>query len=109
VIPDRSYPRIFHSPGIEPWILGLLLDVKPRSLLDIGCGHGFWGFVVRRRIGVVYAVGLDIDSAKAREARAVYDDVVIGDASAPPFRDRSFDSVLAVEVLHGLRDPPQGC
>lgn len=74
-------------------------------MLEISCGHGCWGFVVRRHVGVAYVVGLDIESAKAREARAVYDDVVVGDASAPPFRDRSFDSVLAVEVLRGLRDP----
>jgi len=25
MIPDRDYPRVFHSPGLEPWILGLLL------------------------------------------------------------------------------------
>jgi len=63
------------------------------------------GFVARRRNGVVYAVGLGVDSAKAREARAVYDDAVVGDASAPPFRDQSFDSVPTVEVLRGLREP----
>jgi len=52
-----------------------LLDVRLRSLLNIVCGHGF--------IGVSYVVGLDIDSAKAREARAVYDDIIVGNASAP--------------------------
>jgi|GEM_PF-7023576 len=46
IIADREYPKIFHSPGLEPWVLGILLRVKPNSLVDVGCGYGFWGFIV---------------------------------------------------------------
>jgi len=103
IIADTKYPQIFHSPGLEPWILGLLLNVKPRSLLDVGCGYGFWSFIIRRRISSVsYIVGIEISSEKIQKAKTIYD-VVLADARYPPFRSKSFNAVLAVEVLHGLK------
>jgi len=103
MIPDRDYPRVFHSPGLEPWILGLLIDARPRGVLDVGCGYGFWGFVVRSRVsGVDYIVGLDLDFGRVVRAGGLYDGVVVADAVFPPFREGVFDVVLAVEVLHGL-------
>jgi protein-L-isoaspartate O-methyltransferase len=38
---DSEYSLTFHSPGIEPWITGLLKNFKPSSVLDVGCGLGF--------------------------------------------------------------------
>jgi len=105
MIPDRDYPRVFHSPGLEPWILGLLIDAKPRGILDVGCGYGFWGFVVRGRVsGVDYIVGLDLDFGRVVRAGGLYDGGVVVAANAvfPPFREGVFDVVLAVEVLQGL-------
>ena len=103
MIPDRDYPRVFHSPGLEPWILGLLIDARPRSILDVGCGYGFWGFVVRSRVSSVdYIVGLDLDFGRVVRAGGLYDGVV-ANAVFPPFREGVFDVVLAVEGLHGLK------
>jgi len=100
---DYEYTRVFHSPGLEPWVLGVLLSIKPSSLLDIGCGYGFWGFIAKRSAdSLSYVVGLDLDSDRLARAKAVYDDVVLADARRLPFRASSFDTVLAIEVLHGL-------
>jgi len=44
---DLNYTLTFHSPGIEPWVLGLLKQVRPRSVLDVGCGLGLWGLILR--------------------------------------------------------------
>jgi SAM-dependent methyltransferase len=72
-------------------------------MLDVGCGYGFWGFICSRCINSLkYVVGFDIDLDKVRKAKPIYDDVLLADAKAPPFRGGSFDAVLAVEVLHGL-------
>jgi len=109
MIPDRDYIRVylrvFHSPGLEPWILGLLIATRPRSILDVGCGYGFWGFVVRSCVsGVDYIVGLDLDFERVVRAGGfgLYDGVVVANAVFPPFREGVFDVVLAVDVLHGL-------
>lgn len=55
---DVEYPVLFHSPGLEPWILGLLLEFKPRTMLDVGCGYGFWGFIVKRRLFLITLIML---------------------------------------------------
>jgi len=100
---DLYYPMIFHSPGLEPWILGLLQESKPKSMLEVGCGYGFWGFIAKMRINSInYTVGLDLDFEKVSKAKAIFDDVLLADARFPPIREKSFDAVLSVEVLHGL-------
>jgi len=103
LIADRNYSKIFHSPGLEPWVLGVLLRVKPNSMVDVGCGYGFWGFIAKRRINSLgYVVGLDLDRDRLIKAKVAYDDIVLADARRLPFRASSFDAVLAIEVLHGL-------
>jgi len=66
---DSRYTLTFHSPGIEPWVLGLLKQVRPRSVLDVGCGLGLWGLILRGYLGVSHIVGVDIDSNKVEFAR----------------------------------------
>lgn len=58
-VADTEYPAVFHSPGLEPWVLGTLLRVKLNSMVDAGCGYGFWGFIAKRRVNSLsYVVGL---------------------------------------------------
>ena len=47
LVPDEDYPRIFHSPGLEPWVFGILLRTKPNSMIDVGCGYGFWALLLK--------------------------------------------------------------
>ena len=102
---DTEYPKVFHSSGLEPWVLGVLLRVKPNSMVDVGCGYGFWGFIAKRRINSLsYVVGLDLDRDRLIKAKVAYDDMVLADAKKLPFRASSFDAVLAIEVLHGLEE-----
>ena len=47
LIYDREYTWIFHSSGLEPWVCGLLRRLKPVSVLDVGCGLGYWGLILK--------------------------------------------------------------
>ncbi len=59
---DKNYSKNFHSPGLEPWVLGVLLRVKLNNMVDTSCGHGFWGFIAKRRINSLsYVAGFDLD------------------------------------------------
>ena len=76
---------------------------SPR-VLDIGCGTGF-NLEQTGALGVRGAVGLDL-SAKAltfcRERGLAQ--LVRGDAAQPPFGDRTFDVVLALDLIEHVED-----
>jgi ribosomal protein L11 methylase PrmA len=78
---DSEYTFTFHSPGLEPWVLGLLRQFKPKSVLDVGCGPGFWGFILKGYLGVPRVVGVDIDPVKVELAKMfnVYDELYVSD------------------------------
>jgi SAM-dependent methyltransferase len=74
----------------------------PAPLLDLGCGDGHF-------VQVVFGaadVGIDLEVGKAREAagRGVYRHVDAASAARIPFRDGSFQSVLANCALEHMPD-----
>lgn len=89
--------------------LAWLRAIRPAIMLDIGCGKGesIPGFASLRSAGQMrdlQVVGLDIFAPYLRDARdrGVIDDAVLGDARKLPFRIRSFDVSVAVEVIEHL-------
>ncbi len=75
-------------------------DRRFASVLDLGCGTGLMGEALRDRTD--HLTGVDFSPAmiaKARE-RAVYDELLVGDAVAP-MRERpsGFDLIVAADVL----------
>lgn len=80
---------------LEATILSVPSDVK--SILDVGCGNGR----VTNRLLLLcpYIVGLDISR---RALQFVQTKTYIGSADDLPFEDKSFDLVLATELLEHL-------
>jgi SAM-dependent methyltransferase len=83
-----------------------LLGVK---FLDVGCGHGKWGYLVkkyRRRTpeGSVSVTGVDLFEPHIAPLvrEGVYDSVMVASAINMPFADKSFDSTIACEILEHL-------
>jgi len=76
---NEEYTYIFHGPGLEPWLVGLLKSIKPRAVLDIGCGLGFWDLVLKDYLGI--AIGVDVDHSKVEFARSlgIYDELYVSD------------------------------
>ena len=80
-----------------------------RSVLDIGCGDGFFTIQLWDRGGCRSIVGIDavpgaIETAIANSKdRAVK--FMVGDVQKLPFPDNSFDLVLAQSVLHHVDNP----
>ncbi len=81
----------------------LLAQLGPRpgeSVLDVGCGTGYFARSLARAAGRV--VGIDPDVAAIEYARrhaAVDEHYLIGDARALPFPDRHFDYAVAMTSL----------
>lgn len=86
-----------------------LLDLHPReSLLDVGCGTGWF----TRRVAAEGAqvVGLDRDAealAYAQRRSVEPTSYVHGDATCLPFANGSFDAVLSIAALCFVEQWPQ--
>jgi len=98
----RSSPREVN----EFWLPAVGLDAGVTSssrLLDVGCGTGRLAVPLSLRCRVV---GVDVSRemigvARAKGSPATF---ILGEAGRLPFRDRTFDTALAVMVLHLVQD-----
>jgi len=85
----RAHAKVFSSK----------LDRGAQSCLDVGCGRGFF-----KVIQDFYSVGCDIYQSsliKARE-KGYYDNLVRCDVRQLPFKPKSFDIAICVEVIEHL-------
>jgi 2-polyprenyl-3-methyl-5-hydroxy-6-metoxy-1,4-benzoquinol methylase len=83
----------------------LALAGSPKQVLDVGCSSGYLARRLAERGATV--VGIDNDEQAAEEARAVCEQVLVGDVESMelPFPQHSFDVVLCGDVVEHLRDP----
>lgn len=82
-----------------------ILEERPESVLDVGCGSGI--LLERLRAAGVPSIGLD-PSSKAMERVAEKGlEAIRGDAADLPFEDGRFDWVTMRHVAHHLADVPR--
>jgi SAM-dependent methyltransferase len=74
-----------------------------RRVLDIGCRYGA---LTSRYVAGNDVVGIDVDREALEKAAELGIETIWADAEEPlPFEDRSFDIVVAGELLEHVRDP----
>lgn len=83
-----------------------LLPPPGRATLDLGCGEGRAGDVLRELGHRVTGVDAAPSLARLASHTGAYDEVVVADASALPFPDCSFDLVIAFMSLQDMDDAP---
>ena len=114
---DSPNHRKYTSPSkVYAWHLRLVLNrifelvasTNPKSVLDAGCGEGFVVDALKRRLPEVKFTGVDHSNAAIAYAKEHFSDSGFfrsGNLYKLPFSDRSFDTVLCLEVLEHLDDP----
>ncbi len=82
---------------------GRVLDKQGQSILDIGCGRGEPIRFINRH-GRFFTVGVDAFEPYLRECQrcGTHNEYVLCDIRRLPFRRKSFDVVLCLEVLEHL-------
>jgi|GEM_PF-4427551 len=78
----------------------IFLTYGCRRILDAGCGFGWFG---RYKPEGVEVIGVDINEDKLKIAQT-YEKVVKGNVCFLPFRDSSFDGILASHILEHVQN-----
>lgn len=102
--PSSGYARNHRPQGTHEVILKLV--PAESRVLDVGCATGYLGEALSDRGCLVW--GLDRDAEAVGRARPHYQDVCVLDldeAERLPWPERSFDVIIAGDVLEHLRDP----
>ena len=81
------------------------LKIKPRYILDLGCGPGYFSRRLKKYYPNAQVVGFDMAYVMLQQARAKQGwrkkwFLVNGDMMAMPFADGLFDLVFANQVIH---------
>lgn len=77
------------------------------SMADVGCAEGFVSAFLRQSIPMLSGTGMDIDLAALRRGRQLNPgfECQLADIHHLPYRSKSVDLVLSLEVLEHLQTP----
>jgi SAM-dependent methyltransferase len=98
----------FQRPVVDIWngALDLAGLSGTESIIDIGCGNGFYLAALRARGHQGSTFGADLSPGMLQSARPIAGDtpLLLLDAQALPFADNSFDVALAMHMLYHVPD-----
>jgi SAM-dependent methyltransferase len=108
---DLRDAAAFFDPAFFAWqteraersaraVVPLVLErIRPRSVVDVGCGSGAWLKVFRER-GVDDVVGIDAPYVRPGSLQIDARAFLVRDLSEPFRLDREFDLAISLEVAH---------
>jgi len=82
-------------------------EIKFNNVLEIGCGNGRTGQLIKQLNKATNVFGIEINEALKIEAEKKLDKVIIGDIEKMelPFDIEYFDCIILADVLEHLYDP----
>ncbi|MFC2431045.1 MAG: class I SAM-dependent methyltransferase [Candidatus Saccharimonas sp.] len=96
-----------HAP-LADWGMSFFGDIRPKAILDCGCGGGRNVAELLKRYPQAEVTGLDYSEVSVKKSQEVNAEavaqgrcrIVQGDVSALPFADGAFDLVTAFETIY---------
>src|SRR3989304_997151 len=86
-------------PELIPFVINLVMQLQPRSILEIGTGFGKYGFLFREnwqvRIDGIECFAPYISDLQRR----IYNRIIIGDALSEIDRLGSYDLIFLCDVI----------
>lgn len=86
---------------------GLIIPLEVEKVLEIGCGEGFLTKHIKDLKKNIYIEGIDSSERIIEIASGLHPEVKFSVASAYqlPYQEKSFDLIVACEVLEHLEEP----
>src|ERR1700758_829275 len=99
-------PQYHDNPRVE---IASFISEPPALVLDVGCGGGATGRVLKQKVPGIPVVGVESNAPAATQARQSLDDVIGEPIETAPVRERLRHErvalVLLLDVLEHLYDP----
>ena len=102
------------DPNIFPPVIEGAIKLQPKSILDIGCGFGAYGYLLRQYLEVAQKRytreewKLKIDAVEAFKdyigiiQKLVYDTIYVGDITEVIYKIKKYDIILLLGVIEHL-------
>lgn len=100
---EKSDPETFYAALSDETVRRFPVDVSGQSILDLGCGPGWFCRGLERAGASV--IGIDLDEDDVAKARTHGLAVAVADGRTLPFPDASFDGVFCSNMLEHTPDP----
>jgi SAM-dependent methyltransferase len=91
------------GPDARALTLEAVAEARPRHVLEVGCGPGWASAWIQDELGAE-VVALDQSERMVELARERGVEARVGDVTALPFEDASFDTALAAWMLYHVAD-----
>ncbi len=103
----KASDAFFEETLRYPEIADVIVQLRPRRLLDVGCGSGYLAKLLKARLPGLVVHGVDISSVALERARDHLDQIwqVDLDKNDMPVSSEQYDTVTCIEVLEHLYDP----
>jgi ubiquinone/menaquinone biosynthesis C-methylase UbiE len=102
---ETENPEGSREKEIYPFIKKWMKTIKPKSVVDIGCGQGVCSNLIDQKIKYI---GIDPSKKLIKRAKELYKapnrEFIIGDAYKIPLENNNTDAVLSIWVWSHLED-----
>ena len=98
---------LYYSHGRTDLLALLPEKSKFNNVLEIGCGNGSTGHLLKKENKAAHVYGIEINEKLKTEAAKNLDKIIIGDIEKIelPFENDFFDCIILADVLEHLNDP----
>ncbi|HVU76214.1 MAG TPA: methyltransferase domain-containing protein [Gaiellaceae bacterium] len=103
---NAIYRQLIEGVNAEDLVVEAVVEARPATVLDAGCGAGEIGERIRDELGA-RVVALDSSERMVALARERGLEATVGDIQELPFPDASFDCVVAAWVLYHVPNRSQ--